>query len=92
MGIGNWLIGVACSSGSASSSTNPAALFTPNPSATYLITPNINFWISWGDYTANQMVDVSERGTNPRLIQFTAMGTNKATVLHDASGNLVIES
>ena len=63
----------------------PVAVFEAQPGTTNFVTPKSKYYISWGTFTAGQIIDVTTIAT-PALIDFTGKAATLAKVEHNNDG------
>jgi len=65
----------------------PAFVFTPDPTTTYDLTPQVTYYIATGDYNPGQVLDITSYGSKVEIDFTTApAGWTKATVTQESDG------
>lgn len=85
----NQFIGVGAEDPTDNSNIVPVAVIEAVPETTSFFVPTPKYYISWGTYTAGEIVDVTTIAV-PALVDFTGKAATKAMVEHTFDGSWVI--
>ncbi|KAI3532274.1 hypothetical protein CSPX01_13586 [Colletotrichum filicis] len=88
---GNYLIGLGGSQTGASQD-GPSATFIPEPNVQYQIEPANTYYLTVGNYTKGALIDVTKTGKTTLEIAFAKLPSPNVVIVHNANGNLVIQS
>ncbi|PVH93259.1 hypothetical protein DM02DRAFT_697063 [Periconia macrospinosa] len=83
--LANQFIGLGAQDPNDPSNIVPIAVFDAIPGTQNYVQPHATFYISWGTFTAGQIIDVTTVAT-PVKIDFTGKNNPNATVVHNNDG------
>ncbi|OAL36095.1 hypothetical protein AYO20_04509 [Fonsecaea nubica] len=83
----HYVVGLGGSAGGGK--TGPTVTFVPEPHVQYQIQPTNTYWVTFGDYTPGNIIDVTKIGMKVS-VDFTKL-PNNVTIKHDEHGNLTVQ-
>ena len=85
--IDNYVIGIGGSSGG---NTGPTVTFVPQPGVSYQIQPSNKYYVTFGNYAAGNIIDVTKIAKKIVAVDFTKL-PNKVKIKHDQNNVLTIQ-